>query len=211
MKIIKFIALGLLVFSGIKIYSNTSATNPGGVRKVALVAPKGKEIAAFAEGCFWHAEIIFESVVGVDSAISGYAGGKKANPTYDEVGEENTGHAETVLVYYNPKIVSYKELLNVFYQSHNPTTLNRQGNDFGPQYRSVIFYKTPEEQKQAMDAKAKIKGAVTQLLPLTSFYRAEQYHQDYIAHNPNSPYVRGVSLPDFEEFKSQYKGNLKKR
>ncbi|MGB4776214.1 MAG: peptide-methionine (S)-S-oxide reductase MsrA, partial [Daejeonella sp.] len=119
------------------------------VIKVKLIASKGKAIAAFAEGCFWCSEHIYDEVAGVDSAVSGYAGGKTSNPTYESVSAENTGHAETVLVYYNPKVVSYEELCKVFFASHDPTTLNQQGPDQGSSYRSVLFYITPEEEKIA--------------------------------------------------------------
>ncbi len=121
------------------------------VRKVKLIAPKGKAIAAFAEGCFWCSEHIFESVVGIDSAISGYAGGNVPNPTYDLVNTETTGHAETVLVYYNPQIISYAELCKIFFASHDPTTPNQQGPDRGSSYRSILFYNGPTEKATAED------------------------------------------------------------
>lgn len=186
------------------------------VRKVKLIAPKGKAIAAFAEGCFWCSEHIFESVVGVDSAISGYAGGKVPNPTYDLVNTETTGHAETVLVYYNPKLVSYAELCKVFFASHDPTTPNQQGPDKGSSYRSILFYMGEAEKVIAQQAVKDItksgrfkKAIVTELKPLTEFYRAEEYHQDYIEHNPNQGYVRAVSIPRYNLFKKTYKGKLK--
>lgn len=186
------------------------------VRKVNLIAPKGKAIAAFAEGCFWCSEHIFESVVGVDSAVSGYAGGKTPNPTYDLVNTETTGHAETVLVYYNPKIISYTELCKVFFASHDPTTPNQQGPDIGSSYRSILFYNGPNEKAIAQQAVKDItnsgrfkKAIVTELKPLTEFYRAEEYHQDYIKNNPNQSYVRAVSIPRYNLFKKTYKGKLK--
>ncbi len=186
------------------------------VRKVKLIAPKGKAIAAFAEGCFWCSEHIYDEVIGVDSAVSGYAGGKKSNPTYEEVSSETTGHAETVLVYYNPKIVSYTELLNVFFTSHDPTTLNKQGPDEGSSYRSVIFYSSETEKTASMQAIRDVsksgkfkKPIVTELKPLTKFYPAEDHHQKFIKFNPANPYVRGVSIPRFENFKKTYKGKLK--
>lgn len=186
------------------------------VRKVKLVAPKGKAIAAFAEGCFWCSEHIFEAVVGVDSAVSGYAGGKVPNPTYELVNTETTGHAETVLVYYDPSVISYEELTNVFFTSHDPTTKDRQGPDRGNSYRSILFYMSPEE----LDIAVKVKetydqsgmftnSIISEIMPLKEFYRAEGYHQDYIEHNPYSPYVMGVSIPRYEKFKKTYKGKLK--
>ena len=186
------------------------------VIKVALRAPQGRAIAAFAEGCFWCSEHIFEAVVGVDSAVSGYAGGTTPNPTYELVNTETTGHAETVLVYYDPALIDYAELTNVFFTSHDPTTLNQQGPDKGSSYRSILFYATPEEKQIAEQAFKEYAASgifknpiVTEIKKLDTFYRAEEYHQDYIEHNPHSMYVQGVSLPRYELFKRTYKGKLK--
>lgn len=186
------------------------------VRKIELKAPEGKAIAAFAEGCFWCSEHIFEAVVGVDSAVSGYAGGKTRNPTYERVNTETTGHAETVLVYYDPSIVTYEELTKVFFTSHDPTTKDRQGPDVGSSYRSILFYMSPAELDIAVKAKKTFDESgmfknkiVSEIMPLKEFYRAEGYHQDYIEHNPGSPYVIGVSIPRYELFKKTYKGKLK--
>lgn len=195
---------------------NNSSAQKGGVYSVKLEAPKGKAIAAFAEGCFWCSEHIFESVVGVDSAVSGYAGGHTKNPTYDRVNTETTGHAETVLVYYDPKKISFAELQNVFYSSHDPTTPDQQGPDKGNSYRSIAFYLTPVEKKIAEDAKRRWDESgkyhnmiVTEIKKLDAFHRAEGYHQDYIEHNPNNSYVRNVSIPRYKKFKNMYKGKLK--
>jgi peptide-methionine (S)-S-oxide reductase len=181
---------------------------------VKLAAPKTKAIAAFAEGCFWCSEHIFEEIAGVDSAVSGYAGGRTKNPTYEQVCTETTGHAETILVYYNPKIVSYSDLLDAFFASHDPTTLNRQGPDEGTSYRSAIFYSNTEE--EALIRKAIMKWSpafknpiVTEVAPLKAFYRAEEYHQNYAAVNPNDRYIRGVSMPRFDAFKRACKLKLK--
>lgn len=186
------------------------------IRKVVLTAPPGKAIAAFAEGCFWCSEHIFEAVVGVDSAVSGYAGGTVAFPTYELVNTETTGHAETVLVYYNPQIISYQELTKVFFTSHDPTTPDRQGPDRGSSYRSILFYITPAEKQIAQKSLSDFSKSgmfrnpiVSEIKELKEFYRAEGYHQDYIEHNPGSGYVQGVSLPRFELFKKTYKGKLK--
>ncbi len=215
----KRIILTVTVLSAIFILFSCDAQSQKkneGVRKVKLIAPKGKAIAAFAEGCFWCSEHIYDEVIGVDSAVSGYAGGSKSNPTYEAVSSETTGYAETVLVYYNPKIVSYNELLNVFFTSHDPTTLNKQGPDEGSSYRSIIFYSTPAENTAATQAIRDVsksgrfkKPIVTELKPLTEFYRAEDYHQKYVKFNSDNPYVRGVSIPRFENFKKAYKGKLK--
>jgi peptide-methionine (S)-S-oxide reductase len=186
------------------------------VRKIALEAPQGRAIAAFAEGCFWCSEHIFEAVVGIDSAVSGYAGGTTPNPTYELVNTETTGHAETILVYYDPNVIDYAELTNVFFTSHDPTTPDQQGPDKGSSYRSILFYITSKEKQIADEALKRYAGSgmfkkpiVTEIKKLQSFYRAEQYHQDYIEHNPESMYVQNVSLPRYELFKRTYKGRLK--
>ena len=184
-------------------------------KKMNITPPSGKAVAVFAEGCFWCSEHIFEAVVGVDSAVSGYAGGKTLNPTYDLVNTETTGHAESVLIYFDPKKVSYAELLNVFFTSHDPTTPERQGPDRGNSYRSIIFYSSPVEKELAEISKAAYAKSfknpiVSEIMQLTAFYKAEDYHQNYIEHNPYSGYVMGVSIPRYELFKKNYKGKLKK-
>lgn len=183
-------------------------------KKISLIPPTGKAVAAFAEGCFWCSEHIFEAVVGVDSAVSGYAGGHTINPTYELVNTETTGHAETVLVYFDPKLISYAELLNVFFTSQDPTTPDRQGPDRGDSYRSIIFYNTEQEKEFAEKAKVFYSKSfknpiVSEIVPLKAFYKAEEYHQNYIEHNPYSQYVMGVSIPRYDLFKRTYKGKLK--
>ena len=211
-QIVQSISIGILM---VVVSSCEPQTNKeGGVRKVTLSPPPGKAIAAFASGCFWCSEHIFEAVMGVDSAISGYTGGSVANPTYELVNTETTGHAESVLVYYDPKIIGFGELTEIFFTSHDPTTLNRQGPDVGSSYRSIIFYGTADEKGIAENAVKKYQASfsdpiVTEIKELTEFYRAEEYHQDYIHHNPNTPYVLGVSIPRFEKFKKDYNGKLK--
>ncbi|MGI4805164.1 MAG: peptide-methionine (S)-S-oxide reductase MsrA [Janthinobacterium lividum] len=196
----------------------TSADEPGkgDVRKIAVTAPKGKAVAAFAEGCFWCSEEIFEDVAGVDSVISGYSGGRTQNPTYEKVSTGTTGYAESVLVYYDPKKISYPELLKVFYASHDATTVNGQGPDMGTQYRSVIFYADSSEKSLAETAKTNAlksgmfqRAIVTEISPLKEFYRAEEYHQNYAKHNGDNPYIQNVSEQRFEKFKKTYKGKLK--
>jgi len=178
------------------------------IKKVNLVPPNNKAIAAFAEGCFWCSEHIFESVAGIDSVISGYAGGTVAFPTYELVNTETTGHAETVLVYYDSSVVSFAELTRIFFTSHDPTTTDQQGPDVGSSYRSILFYLTPEEKEIAESLLKEYQSSgmfsnpiVTEIKELKEFYRAEEYHQQYIEHNPGSPYVRNVSIPRFESFK----------
>jgi len=183
---------------------------------VAEVKAKGLELATFASGCFWCTEAVFERLKGVDRVISGYSGGPEKNPTYEQVGGGETGHAEAVQVYFDPKQITYPELLEVFFATHDPTTLNRQGPDVGKQYRSAIFYHN-EEQKQQASAymqelaakKAYPKRIVTQLQPYQIFYTAEDYHQDYYEHNPNNPYIQSVTAPKVHKFEKQFKAKLK--
>lgn len=185
-------------------------------KAVTLTPPKGQMIAAFAEGCFWCSEHIFEAVVGVNDAVSGYSGGKTNRPTYEEVSSETTGHAEAILVYYDPQKVSYQELVKVFFASHDPTTPNQQGPDRGSSYRSIAFYQNEaekaiiEKEIEAVNQSKIFKNkVVTEVSPLKVFFKAEEYHQNYIHLHPQDPYVRGVSLPRFELFKKTYKGKLK--
>jgi len=169
-------------------------------------------VATFAEGCFWHAEIVFQSLVGVRDAVSGYAGGTTTDPDYEKVASGSTGHAETVQVYYDPSKITYQTLVKAFFASQDPTTLNRQGNDAGTEYRSIAFY-TNDREKKVIDstiqhlitAKVYSDKIVTQVVPLTKFYKAEDYHQEYISHNGDNPYVANVSIPDFQRFKAAFK------
>jgi peptide-methionine (S)-S-oxide reductase len=177
---------------------------------------KGIEVAYFASGCFWCVEAIFESVRGVEEAVSGYAGGHTTNPTYTSTGRGTTGHSETVAVYYNPKVVSFKTLVTVYYGSHNPTTVNGQHPDYGSQYRSIAFYKTDAE-KKIIDAaigrlnKETYNGKIaTEVKPFTKFYKAEAYHQDFEKRNPNQAYVKSVSIPRLNSFKRKFPELLKK-
>jgi peptide-methionine (S)-S-oxide reductase len=173
-------------------------------------------VADFSEGCFWHAEIVFQSLVGVRDAVSGYAGGTDKNPDYEKVSSGTTGHAETVQVYYDPAKISYATLVDAFFASMDPTELNRQGPDEGTQYRSIAFYRNDDEKKIVQAEIGSIEASkkysrkiVTQVLPFTIFYPAEDYHQEYIYHNPDNPYVQSVSIPDFVRFKETFKGNFK--
>ena len=174
------------------------------------------ETAYFASGCFWCVEAIFESVRGVAEVVSGYAGGTEENPTYDQVSYGRTGHAEAVEVYYDPEEISYFELVQVFFGSHDPTTLNRQGPDRGRQYRSIAFYKNEEEQKiirAYVDALEKNQvydqPIVTEITPFTKFYKAEDYHQDYERNHPENPYIQNVSIPRLNRFKKNFPEYLK--
>ncbi|MCJ7468251.1 MAG: peptide-methionine (S)-S-oxide reductase MsrA [Maribacter sp.] len=173
--------------------------------------------AYFASGCFWCVEAIFESVKGVKEAISGYAGGSTENPTYEEVGTGTTGHAEAVEVYYDPKEVSFTELVQVFFGSQDPTTLNRQGPDRGTPYRSIAFYQNEEEEKiitsyiAALEEKHVYeRPIVTEVIKFSKFYEAEAYHQGYEKKHPDNPYVQGVSIPRLNRFKKNFPTYLKK-
>mgnify|MGYP001166916150 FL=1 len=172
--------------------------------------------AYFASGCFWCVEAIFESVKGVSEAYSGYAGGFTKNPNYNQIGTGKTGHAEAVEVLYDPEVVSFNTLLQVFFGSHDPTTPNRQGPDYGSQYRSIAFYSSESEREQIQQYikllteqevfKAEI---VTEVKELEKFYYAEEYHQDYEKRNPNNPYVQNVSIPRLKKFQRLYSELLK--
>lgn len=175
------------------------------------------EKITFGNGCFWCTEAIFQQVKGVIKSTSGYSGGHVENPTYEQVCEKNTGHAEVIQIEYNPAEVSVDELLEVFWQTHDPTTLNRQGNDVGPQYRSVVFYHTEQQKERAEFYKKKLdtSGAfdnpiVTTIEPFTNFYVAENYHQDYYNRNGNQPYCYFVIRPKMEKFEKAFKDKMKK-
>jgi len=165
--------------------------------------------AVFASGCFWCVETAFESVIGVAEVISGYSGGKEANPTYEKVGSHETGHAEAIQVFYDPAVVSYATLLKVYFGSQNPTQVNGQGPDRGEPYRSIIFYRNASEKTQANSSKAEIQKKyrepiAAEIMAFEKFWPAEDYHQDYIKQNPNVPYVQGESIPRIKRFQKQY-------
>lgn len=172
---------------------------------------KKMEQLVFGGGCFWCVESCFNMLNGVESAISGYAGGHKDNPTYEEVSTGETGHAEVVQITYDPLVISYEQLMEVFFFLHDPTTLNRQGNDVGTQYRSVIFYKDEAEKAKAQaaiklsESSGKWSGTyVTELAPLEKFWTAESYHQGYYNQNPNQPYCSAVVGPKIQKFKKYF-------
>lgn len=173
------------------------------------------EVAYFASGCFWCVEAVFESVVGVQEAVSGYSGGTAENANYKAVSAGRTDHTEAVAVYYDPEVISYETLLTVFFDSHDPTTLNQQGPDRGRQYRSAIFYNNDDEKELAEKHIAKLleEGTypkiTTEVVELDAFYPAEDYHQDYKKKNPNDRYVLGVSVPRLNNFKAKHPELLK--
>jgi peptide-methionine (S)-S-oxide reductase len=175
------------------------------------------ETATFGSGCFWCTEAIFERVNGVVSVISGYSGGSVDNPTYEEVCSGTTGHAECTQITFDSSIVSYDELLEIFWKTHDPTTLNKQGNDVGTQYRSVIFYHNNEQKQKAEYYKNKLteekiweKSIVTEIAKFEKFYPAEDYHQEYYENNPNQGYCSFVITPKVEKFEKIFKDKLKK-
>jgi peptide-methionine (S)-S-oxide reductase len=175
------------------------------------------DTATFGTGCFWCTEAIFESLDGVISATSGYSGGSVKNPTYEQVCSGNTGHAECIQVVYDPQKISFVDLLQAFWKSHDPTTLNRQGNDAGTQYRSVIFYHnemqrvaSEEFKKKLNDLKAYSDPVVTEISPAVVFYPAEDYHQEYFKLNGHAPYCQFVIAPKMEKFKKAFKDKMKK-
>jgi peptide-methionine (S)-S-oxide reductase len=175
------------------------------------------EIATLGGGCFWCLEAIFNELRGVKKVVSGYSGGTVPNPSYQEVCTGATGHAEVVQITFDPLIISFNELLEVFFTIHDPTTLNRQGADVGTQYRSVIFYHTPEQKEIAKEVLAKIETAkiwdapvVTEITAFDTFYPAENYHQEYFLHNPDQPYCRVVIEPKVVKFRKLFLTKLKK-
>ncbi|KPM31734.1 Peptide methionine sulfoxide reductase MsrA [Croceitalea dokdonensis DOKDO 023] len=174
------------------------------------------ETAYFASGCFWCVEAIFESVKGVKEVISGYSGGTEKNPTYENVAYGRTSHAEAVEVYYDPKTISFQELVQVFFGSHDPTTLNRQGPDRGAQYRSIAFFKNDREEKvirnyiKALEKEMVYDSPiVTQVVKFDTFWKAEDYHQDFERRNPNQGYIKAVSIPRLNRFKENFPTFLK--
>jgi peptide-methionine (S)-S-oxide reductase len=180
--------------------------------------PQGRAEAIFASGCFWCSEYIFESLEGVDEVISGYTGGKEKNPTYRQVSGGQTGHAEAILVIYDPNKIDYPTLLALFFSSHDPTQVDGQGPDKGRHYRSAIFYKNEQEKQWALSTKDRLdksgkypKPIATEIGPALNFWKAEEYHQDYIQYNPTTPYVRNVSLPKYYKFTKEHKDKLKKQ
>jgi peptide-methionine (S)-S-oxide reductase len=182
------------------------------------VNKSGLETATFGSGCFWCTEAIFLNVNGVETVVSGYMGGKAKNPTYKEVCSGLTGHAEVIQLTYDPAKVTYDELLEFFWKTHDPTTLNRQGNDVGTQYRSVIYYHNNEQKQLATHYKKKLDGSgafnapiVTEISPAEAFYKAEDYHQNYYNLNSSAPYCSYVIQPKLEKFKKAFKEKLKKQ
>ena len=175
-----------------------------------------KEIATLAGGCFWCTEAIFKRLKGIISVTPGYAGGTVANPTYEEVCTGKTGHAESIQIEFDPKNIPYEKILEVFWHTHDPTTINQQGNDFGPQYRSVVFYHDEKQKEIALKFKEQIekekiyeRPIVTEIIPFTNFYKAENYHRDYYERNKDYPYCTFVINPKIQKLLSEYSKEVK--
>lgn len=204
-----FVITAIAFFAGCASSQNNGIKIPEGIKQ----KPVGKEaVAYFSEGCFWHTEIVFQSLEGVRDAISGYAGGTDTNPGYERVSSGETGHAETVQVFYDPSKISFETLVKAFFASHDPTQLNRQGNDEGTQYRSLAFYSNENERqiieselKKVAESKKYSGKIVTEVKSFGKFYPAEDYHQEYILHHPNQPYVASVSIPDYLRFRKEFR------
>ena len=218
MKIMRntFISLALiLVFAGTSCGQKAKTEEKNMSNQV--VNTEGLEVATFASGCFWCTEAIFLNVDGVAKVESGYIGGHVKNPTYKEVCSGLTGHAEAIRLYYDPKKVSYDELLEIFWKTHDPTTLNKQGADVGTQYRSAVFYHNDEQKRLAEYYKKKLGDEkvfngpiVTEIVPASTFYKAEDYHQNYYNLNSDAPYCSFVIQPKLEKFKKVFKDKMKK-
>ena len=213
MKIIKSVFTFMTIFF---LISCLGFSKKEEVRKATFIQTKETKVAYFASGCFWCVEAIFESVKGVEEAVSGYAGGHTLNPTYKLIGTGNTGHSETVAVYYNPTKVSFETLVTVYFGSHDPTTVNGQHPDYGSQYRSIAFYSNDKEKNIIENTIYKLnkdiyKGKIaTEVIQHTKFYEAEEYHQDFERRNPNQGYVKAVSVPRLNKFKKKFPELLKK-
>lgn len=167
------------------------------------------ETATFANGCFWCTEAIFQRLKGVKSVLPGYSGGHIENPTYEQVSSGTSGHAEAIQIEFDPKIISYEELLEVFFKTHDPTTLNRQGADVGPQYRSAVYFHSEGQRKSAEEYKSKIPNAVTEIAPFKIFYEAEDYHKNYYNNNKNAGYCRVVIDPKIKKLMSEFSDKVK--
>ena len=225
MKVFKILFLVVSILFSTHCESNTKKKNQVSsevqIQKEAKLSQKELqkyEVAYFASGCFWCVEAIYEDIIGVKEVISGYSGGTENNPTYEQVGRGLTSHAEAVKVYYDSKEVDFATLVKVFFGSHDPTTLNRQGPDRGAQYRSIAFY-TNENEKMIIEGyitqltkeKAYNSPIVTQVEEFVKFYDAEDYHQDYERLNPNNPYIINISIPRYKRFQAKYPELMKKR
>jgi peptide-methionine (S)-S-oxide reductase len=187
-----------------------------GIKEETMIENPKLEFATFGAGCFWCVEAVFQELEGVEKVVSGYSGGHVENPTYQQVCTTNTGHAEVCQIQYDPGKIGFEQLLEVFWKTHDPTTRNRQGNDVGPQYRSVIFYHDPAQKRLAESYKEKLAAAgiwskpiVTEIVPFTKFWPAEDYHQNYYSNNPTQGYCAFVITPKLDKFRKVFREQLK--
>lgn len=215
MKKILFFAAGIVLLSVSAGFSCNSAKNLKNYKE-NMSENQHLQTATLANGCFWCTEAVFQQLEGVAKVTSGYSGGHVKNPTYEEVCKGNTGHAECLKIEYDSSKISFDELLAVYWETHDPTTLNRQGNDIGPQYRSVVFYQNEEQKEKAEKYKAELnksgafdKPIVTAIEPFTVFYPAEDYHRDYYLNHKTQPYCYYVIRPKLEKLKKVFAGKLK--
>lgn len=214
----KFLILAAVLAVILGSNNKSNAQSEVGNEEGANQKMENLEKATFGSGCFWCTEAVFERLKGVYKVVSGYSGGTVENPTYEQVCTGKTGHAEVTQITYDPKVITYDELLEVFWKTHDPTTLNRQGNDVGTQYRSVIFYHNDEQKRLAEKYKEELnksgiwdKPIVTEIVPFTNFYPAENYHQNYYDNNPSQPYCSFVITPKVEKFEKVFKDKLKNK
>lgn len=211
---INFISLILLACGNQEKDKQAENDKLANAEPVEVSSQDGMERAYFASGCFWCVEAIYESVEGVQEAISGYSGGHTKNPTYESSNTGRTGHAEAVEVIYDPEIVNFETLVQVYFGSQDPTQVNGQGPDRGSQYRSIIFYQNTEQKQIIEKVKAEVakdyeEPIAAEIMPFQKFWKAEDYHQDYEKNNPNNPYIRNVSIPRLNRFKSKFPEILK--
>jgi len=212
---INFISLVLLACGNQNTQQSVTKPEIANATPVEVEMQDGMKKAYFASGCFWCVEAIYESIEGVDEVISGYAGGHTKNPTYEESNTGRTGHAEAVEVIYDPEVVDFKTLVQVFFGSQNPTQVNGQGPDNGSQYRSIVFFQTEEQKNIINEVKTEVakdyqKPLAAEILPFQKFWVAEDYHQNYEANNPQNPYIQNVSIPRLNRFKEKFPDILKK-
>ncbi len=210
------VSMGLLLASLVLPNAVKDPTNMRQTKDETLSSVQGKEVVTLGGGCFWCIEAIFEELEGVEQVESGYSGGWVSNPTYQQVCTGKTGHAEAVQITFDPKIISLKDILDVFFTVHDPSTPNRQGADVGTQYRSVIFYRNQEQKTTAEQAAREIQSAklweapiVTEIVPFQDFYKAEDYHQEYFKRNPGQAYCRIVIDPKIKKFREHFRDKLK--
>lgn len=213
-------AAGVLLmpaFLPVHAWTGLGSRAPAGAQTAPAPVPAGRSEAVLAGGCFWSMEAIFKQLKGVDRVLPGYSGGRLANPSYEQVETGETGHAETVQIIYNPRVISYRELLQVFFTVRNPTTPNQQGPDVGTQYRSIVFYRDAAQQQIARQTIQQVNAShlwnspvVTEVVPFTHFYPAEAYHRDYYRLHPDEPYSRDVIAPEIAQFRARFRAWLKR-